>query len=816
MLRNVFLFFLLCSSITLSAQYSIRGKIIDEANEPLVGANVIIEKSNLGVVTDKLGEYTLKGLPEGNYAVKVSFLGFETIEKDVNLTNNVKIDFTLSVSPVMADEVIVQGTKAGNKSPVAFTNVTEKEIEQRSLGQDLPYLLNLTPSMVVTSDAGAGVGYTGFRIRGSDANRVNITVNGIPMNDAESHGVWWVNMPDFASSIDNIQVQRGVGTSTNGAGAFGATINMQTNALEKDAYAEISSSAGSFKTFKNTAQAGTGLLGDHFAFNLRLSKINSDGYIDRATSDLKSFFFSGGYYAKNTIIKANIFSGKEKTYQSWWGVPKVRLENDLEGMMRYEEHWLYTPEQTEHMINSDSRTYNYYTYNNETDNYQQDHYQFFFSRKLGEYLYLNTAIHYTYGRGYYEQYRADDDLTDYNLPALNIITEGDTITTTDLVRQKWLDNDFYGTTFSLNYTYGGLNAIIGGAWNQYVGRHFGKIIWAQYLSEDIKDYEWYRNTGVKTDYNVYGKINYDITDYLNLFGDLQLRHISHDIKGLDDDYRDITQEHDFDFFNPKFGIILKPGVNQQAYASFAVAHREPNRSNFTDADPDGPVPKPEMLRDIEVGYNYKSLILSVGANIYYMDYKDQLILTGEINDVGSAIMVNVDNSFRRGLEIYGGVKITDNLNWEANATFSQNKIINFTEYVDDWDNGGQQVNNPGETDIAFSPGFIASSNLVFEPVKNLNVALISKYVSDQYIDNTSSQERKLDAYFVNNIRVTYQFSLKGVKRIELNLLVNNIFSEEYETNAWVYSYLLGGERYAMDGYFPQAGINFLVGANIRF
>jgi iron complex outermembrane receptor protein len=591
---------------------------------------------------------------------------------------------------------------------------------------------------------------------------------------------------------------------------------MQTNSLEKDAYAEISSSTGSFNTRKNTVKAGTGLLGEHFAFDLRLSKINSDGYVDRASSDLKSFFLSGGYYSKNTIIKANIFSGKEKTYQSWWGVPKVRLENDLEGMMRYEEHYLYSPEETEHMINSDSRTYNYYTYDNETDNYQQDHYQFFYSQKIGDYLHMNAAVHYTYGRGYYEQYRAGDNLADYQLPDLNIISSSDTITTTDLVRQKWLNNDFYGTTFSLNYSNTELDIIFGGACNQYVGRHFGNIIWAQYLSENSKDYEWYLNSGVKTDYNVYFKANYNVTDYLNLFSDIQLRHISHDIKGIDDNNRDITQEHDFNFLNPKLGIILKPSRNQQVYASFAIANREPNRSNFTDTDPDDPAPKPETLRDIEVGYNYKSLMFSVGANIYYMDYKDQLILTGEINDVGSAIMVNVDKSYRRGIEIYGSFQILDNLNWAANATLSQNRIIDFTEHVDDWDTWSQEAYDLGETDIAFSPYLIASNSLVVNPVKNMDLALISKYVSDQFIDNTSSEERKLDAYFVNNVRISYQFSLKEVEKLELSLLINNIFSVEYETNAWVYSYQYDGERYTMDGYFPQAGINFLAGASIRF
>ncbi len=814
MIRNVFIILFSFYSITLFSQYTISGKIIDSESFPLVGANVIIKGTQIGVVTDWNGEYSLKNLPKGIYPVEVSYLGHENKNMEVEVISNVQLDISLKQSAVLADEVIVFATRSGNKSPVAFSNVTKEGIESKNLGQDLPYLLSLTPSMVVSSDAGTGIGYTSFRIRGTDANRINITVNGIPMNDAESHGVWWVNMPDFSSSLENVQVQRGVGTSTNGAGAFGATINMQTSTLEKEPYGTVSGSFGSFNTFKSTVKVGTGLLGDHFAFDLRLSKINSDGYIDRATSDLKSFYFTGGYYARNTIIKTIIFSGKEKTYQAWTGIPKVRLENDLEGMLRYQGHYLYTPEETEHMVQSGSRSYNYYTYENETDNYQQDHFQLFFSQKIGSFLNLNTALHYTYGRGFYEQYKVDNDFADYMLP--DVIIGSDTLTSTDLIRQKWLDSDFYGGTFSLTYHYGSLNAILGGAWNQHDGKHFGKIIWGQYLGETQKDYEWYRSTGLKTDYNMFVKVNYEITGMLNLFTDLQFRTITHKIDGVDDDLRNIVQGHTFNFLNPKIGLVYCPNSNQQAYVSFAVANREPNRSNFTDADPDRPIPKPERLNDYEAGYIYKGLSFSLGANLYYMDYNDQLILTGEINDVGTALMVNVDKSHRAGIEIVGGVKLSDKLSWDANATLSRNKILNFTEYVDDWDNGGQQEYYYHETNIAFSPNFLATSQISLNPVKNLEMNLISQYVSKQYIDNSSSGDRMLNPYFINNIRIAYNFNLRAVRNIEVSMLINNITSEKYETNAWVYSYLLGGERYTMDGYFPQAGINFLAGAKIKF
>lgn len=813
MVRNVFVCFFLFISIIANAQLSIKGKVVDENGVPLAGANVYLN-STTGVITNLDGEFTILRLPTNKYKYKITFIGYEPLEGEIELKSDYFQEFKLTISSVMSDEVIVLATKAGNNVPVAYTNVSREELTKNNLGQDIPYLMSITPSLVTTSDAGAGVGYTGFRIRGTDATRINITVNGIPMNDAESHGVWFVNVPDFGSSVENIQIQRGVGTSTNGAGAFGATINMQTNTLNKEAYSQVSSSFGSFKTFKNTVTAGTGLLHDHFAFDLRLSKITSDGYIDRATSDLKSFFISGGYYSKNTIIKTNIFSGKEKTYQSWNGIPKVRLESDTSGMRRYEDHGLYTHEETQRMMESDPRTYNLYTYKNETDNYQQDHYQLFFSQKLGQKLNVNAAVHYTYGRGYYEQYRTDDDLADYLIP--EIIAGTDTISSSDLIRQKWLDNDFYGTTFSLNYSNEHLNFVFGGAWNKYDGRHFGKVLWGQYLGNISDDYEWYRNTGVKTDYTIYSKVNYKILSVANFYVDLQYRKIQHNISGIDDKLRDITQKHSFDFFNPKAGIIVYPGENQEAYFSYSVGHREPNRANFVDADPDGRQPKAEEMHDIEAGYSIIINRMKAGINLYNMNYKDQLILTGEINDVGDALMINADKSYRRGIELFGGIQILKQLRWNLNVTFSQNKIDDFTEYVDNWDTWSQESFDLGKTDIAFSPEIIANSIIEATVIKNLTISINSQYVGKQYIDNSSSSNRMLDPYLVNNLRFSYTLNPRFIKRAEFQLLINNILNEQYETNAWVYSYLLGGERFEMDGYFPQAGTNFLVGLTFSF
>ena len=805
---------MLLSSVGLFAQYKISGRVYSPDKESLPGASVVIDGTSIGTVTDKNGEFVLEGFKKNSYQIKFSFVGYQTVVKSVNVEKDLSLQIVLPKDEVLTEEVFVYSTRAGQNTPVASTEISKADIKASNLGQDVPYLLSSSPSFVSTSDAGAGVGYTGFRIRGTDATRINVTINGIPFNEAESHDVYWVDLPDFSSSVENIQIQRGVGTSTQGAAAFGATINMQTNALRKDAYAEYNGAGGSFNTLKNTVSVGTGLIKNHFSFDARLSKITSDGFIDRATSNLKSFFLSGGYYADNSILKLNIFSGKEVTYQAWNGVPSVRLNNDIEGMKRYEDHWLYSSKQTAEMLASNSRTYNLYTYENQVDDYQQDHYQLLFNQKFGEYFNLNSALHYTKGRGFYEQYNEDDKFKKYGLP--NVVTEHDTIKSTNLIRQKWLDNDFFGGTFSLNYLNNKSDFTLGAGWNKYLGNHFGEIIWAEYSGTAEKGYEWYRNKGVKTDFNVYAKFNYALTSFLNLYADIQYRNILHSIEGIDDDLRNITQDHDFDFVNPKLGVYFQSTDHSTAYLSWAVGHREPSRSNFTDADPAGKQPTYETLNDFEGGYTFKSSVFSVGANLYFMSYKNQLILTGEINDVGSAIMTNVDDSYRAGVEVVAGVKVLPNLTWDVNVTLSQNKIQNFTEYVDSWDNGGQESFELGSTNIAFSPNVVANSTISYAPINNFKISLLSQYVGDQFIDNSSSEDRKLDAYFVNNIKISYSVKPSFIDEIKFNLLVNNLFNEEYETNAWVYSYIYDGQRWAMDGYFPQAGTNFLLGIDIRF
>ena len=797
----------------LCAQTNLNG-IVKGNGAPLPGASVIIKNTFYGVSTDANGFFEFKNLKQKEITLKVSFIGFETKEFVVNVLANKNIQIELLPDVIFTEEVMISATRAGEKTPMSYTNVSGQEIAQKNMGQDIPYLLQISPSFVATSDAGAGIGYTNFRIRGTDLNRINVSVNGIPLNDAESHGTWFVDLPDLASSLENVQIQRGVGTSTNGAAAFGATINLQTNNINKNSYGNYKTAFGSFNTFKNTLAAGTGLINGKFTVDARLSKVTSNGFIDRASSDLKSFFVSAGYFTENTVIKANVFSGFEETYQAWWGVPSVRLNNDLEGMKRYEEHWLYTPKQTLEMINSDSRTYNYYTYENQVDHYQQDHYQVHFSHKFNSNLIFNTSLHYTYGRGYYENYEEDENLTDYQLP--EIVVGQETIESTDLVNRKWLDNDFYGITYSLKHKKNSNTFTLGGAYNIYNGNHFGKIIWAQFYGKNNINHNWYKNSGLKKDINIFAKYSLQLNSKINLFADMQFRTINYKIAGIDDDLRNITQSHNFNFFNPKLGIFYQLAPNQDIFISYAVANRKQKRAAFVDYPQGYDSPVHETLSDIELGYNYSSSNISFSANYYYMHYKNQLVVTGQINDVGAPIMVNANKSYRTGIELQAGIKLTKNTVWNLNATISSNKIKDFVEYVDNWDTWEQEIFELGTTDLAFSPALIANSQLKFSPLGNLNIGFTSSYVGKQFIDNTSNNERTLNSYFINNLKFDYALKTNLFEEITLHALINNLFNEKYESNAWVYSYILGGERFKMDGYFPQAGIQFMLGVDFNF
>lgn len=780
------------------AQINIKGKVISSTNgAPLAGAFVSLNNNLKAAVTKNDGIFEINNLQPGDYKMIVTYLGFEDWKSDVSFTESRTMLITMEeTSYTFSEDVIISATRAGNKTPMATSTITKENITGYNQGKDIPILLDHLPAIVSTSDAGTGIGYSTFRIRGTDMNRINITVNGIPLNDAESHSVYFVNMPDFATSVSSMQVQRGVGSSTNGAAAFGASVNMQTDAPSSDAYATISNSYGSFNTFKHSVAAGTGLISKKWAVDARLSKLASDGYIDRATANLKSFYLSSGYYGKNTIVKLNIFSGLEKTYQAWDGVPSDLLDSNR----TYNGIGAYTDK-------DGNESY----YENETDNYQQDHYQFILAQSFSKKANLNFALHYTRGKGYYEQYKDAADLSDYGITD----TSANSIET-DLIRQKHLDNHFYGYTLAFNYQpINRLRLTIGNSGNIYDGDHFGKIIWAENAILLGHNYEWYRGTGTKKDLNVFTKAIFQATGRLSLYGDLQLRTLNYEITGIDDDLRNIAQEHNFLFFNPKAGAFLDIHSNGSVYASFAVAHREPNRDNYTDADPLKAQPKAEKLYDYEIGYQYSKPELSLNAGLYYMSYRDQLVLTGDINDVGSAIMMNVDKSYRTGVELSGRYLPIKTLTIGANLTMSKNEIKNFTEKVDNWDSGEQIENEIGTTNLAFSPEMVAGFDVTWEPITRLRATLDGKYVSKQYIDNTSSDELSLDPYFINNLRLTYSVNPKFLKELVFELNVNNLFNIEYETNAWVYKFYYEGKGWKYDGYFPQAGINFMAGLTIK-
>lgn len=806
---------MLVSPLWSLAQTSLNGKVTDKlTGEPLPGASIVINP-NLITTTDIDGNFSFDGLQAGTYNVTVSFVGYTSAQQKVVLPRTQPLNIQLQETAHVTEEVLVTATRASDKTPTTYSTVSKEELEKQNHGQDLPFLLNLTPSVVVTSDAGAGVGYTGIRIRGSDNTRTNVTVNGIPVNDSESAGVFWVNMPDLASSIQNIQIQRGVGTSTNGAGAFGASINVQTSSLNPKPYAEIDNSFGSFNTRKHTIRAGSGLINDRFAMDVRLSAVNSDGYIDRASSDLRSYYLSGGYYGNKTMVKGIAFSGKEKTYQAWGGTPESRLNNDVEGMKEHAANEGYSQAQLDNLLNS-GRTYNIYTYDNETDNYQQDHYQLHLSQEILPDLDFNAALHYTRGRGYYEQYRPNAKFADYGWEPLMI---GDTtITRTDLIRRRWLDNHFYGFTYSFQHNPERLALTIGGGYNEYEGGHYGEVIWARYANTSFIRDRYYDNDGYKTDFNIYAKATYEFTDRVSGYLDLQSRSITYKANGWDNDQKLIDVDEKFNFFNPKAGLQYRLAQGTDIYASYAIAHREPVRNDFVDA-PEGVTPKAEKLGNLELGIKKQSSELAYAINYYYMDYKDQLVLTGELNDVGSSIRTNVDKSYRTGIEVSVAYAIHDKLNMGANITLSKNKIKDFEEvlyqYLDDDVN--IITNHYQDTDIAYSPEVIAGGEISSRPFKGFEVALMPKYVGKQFLDNTSNENRKIDGYFVNDLRMAYNLPVDWAREVKLSLLVNNIFDAMYVSNGFTYSYIYGDDYYVTENfYYPQAGINFLAGLSIKF
>jgi len=766
------------------AQFSIHGIVQDKkTGSALSNATVQLEGTSAIALSDDQGHFTFENLAAGPYTVHVKFIGYIDNTENVELHANMELTFALEENLQVTEEVVVYATRANDKTPTTFTNVGKQTIEKQNFGQDLPIILNWSPSLVTTSDAGAGVGYTGLRIRGSDATRINVTINGIPYNDSESMGTYWVDIPDVASSTQSIQIQRGVGTSTNGAGAFGASVNLQTNTLNAEPYAEIYTSAGSFGTQRYTAKAGTGLLNKHWAFDAKVSKIKSDGYVDRASSDLSSYYISGGYYGEKTMIKAITFGGHETTYQSWNGVDSATLK-------------------TNRRFNSCGAIYDdngnvVRYYNKQVDDYRQDHYQLHLTQRWSKNWNANLSLHYTYGRGYYESYFQGSYFSDLGLPDLTL--KDSTITSGDFVVRQWLDNKFYGATGSVNYEGKKLNVTVGGAWNRYGNaKHFGEIIWAQYAGSVFPGQHYYDGVGQKTDFNIYAKATYTFFERLTAFLDLQGRYVDYRTAGVES-YQNAYDIHDqFNFFNPKLGCSYAPSEKSVLYASYAVANREPNRSDYIDGSVK---PRPEKLGDLEVGWRYNSPRIAFEATYYLMNYTDQLVLTGKLDNVGYPIRANVGKSYRTGIELSGTIRLSSKVNWVANVTVSQNKN---KDYVPD----ETDVTKRRNTTIILSPSLIAGSQFSWNAFKNFQATLLTKFVGKQYLDNTQNENLTLDHYFINDLRFSYQLTPKGMKQLGFGLLLNNIFDVSYSANGYVY----GKAGY----YYPQAGRNFLAMLTLKF
>ena len=686
------------------------------------------------------------------------------------------------------DEVLVRSVRVKPNAPITHSNVTKTQLEPRNLGQDLPILLNFLPSVVTTSDAGAGIGYTGIRIRGVSPLSTNITINGIPYTDAESLGTFWVNLPDFSSSVESLQLQRGVGTSTNGSGAFGASINILTDATSENPSAELSNSFGSYNTQRHTVKFSTGKINDAFELAGRLSKINSDGYVDRAFSDLKSYFLQGTYTNNGTLIKALAFGGHEKTYQSWDGLTQEQLE--------------------------ENRRQNPLTYENEIDNYNQDHYQLHWNQKIDQNWSTNLGLNYTKGRGYFEQYRADDDASTYDgiVEATGVDSFGTAVT--DLIRRRWLDNDYYVVNAAVNYEAAALDLILGGSYSTYDGDHYGEIIWARQFSENasIRD-QYYFGNGRKTDFSVFAKATYTLTSKIDVFGDLQFRNVGYKTTGLTSDLVHMLIDETYGFFNPKLGVTFQFAPNSNVYASYARANREPSRSDFES----NPNIKSEQLNDFEIGWRYNNKSLMINVNSYYMHYNEQLILTGALDDVGAPIRKNSGDSYRLGLEIEAAYAFSNKFKVQPNITFSSNKNKQTFSQIDG------VIKDLGETNISFSPEIVASNMFIYSPLKDLSLNFLTKFVGEQYMGNTDTQTSKLESYAVSDYNVSYQWSPKSiVSSVVVSALINNIFNEKYVSNGYYYtfddSWSVPGEVTTIEGagYYPQATRNFLVGITLKF
>lgn len=793
--------------LTAGAQCRPEGTVSDENGRPLAGANVWVAERQAGAVSLTDGRYALPTLPAGRYAVQFSYVGYETQTLELTVMPNAgacPLDARLQPLAVTTDALIVTAVRVDQRAPMTFTTLNRADLQPRNIGQDAPFLMQWTPSAVVTSDAGTGIGYTGIWIRGADPTRTNITINGIPLNDAESQAVFWVNLPDFMSSAEEVQIQRGVGASTNGPGAFGATININTQKVNREAYASLDGTAGSFNTWRGSLRFGTGLIDERFTLDGRLSRITSDGYIDRASADLRAWFLSGAYLGKRSTLRINAFQGAEVTYQAWYGLDAALVEDPA------------------------TRTFNIAgtekagePYDNEVDDYGQTHLQLLFNHQLNDAWRFNLSGYYTRGAGFFEQYKAGEYLPGYGIAPLG----QDTIS--DLIRRRWLDNHLLGVAYGLHHQHegSGLQFTLGGAYSRYDGGHFGEVVWARFAGLSEIRHRYYDNDGLKTDFNVFAKVNYPIAERWDLYADLQLRQVGYQFLGLDDQLNRIDQEDRLTFVNPKAGITYQASREAQAYLSFGIARREPNRNDYVD-NPPAVRPRPERLYNTELGWRYRTEKLAFEANAYHMYYIDQLALNGQLNDVGEYLRINLARSYRVGLELSGAWQVSAPLSIQANLAVSRNRVARFTEYIDRYDADfnylGQEAIARTETPLAFSPAVVAAAEMRYAfpsgagKAGQWETALQGKHVSKRYLDNSGDEGNVIDPYAFADWRLSYRRQLGGKRALRFSFVVQNITDAQLETNGWSYRYRVDEALTVDRGLYPQAGRNWLVAIGADF
>jgi iron complex outermembrane receptor protein len=796
-------------------KWNLTGVVSNPQGERLAGASVYIENSFIGTYSNSNGEYSLEKLQAGTYTVVCSYMGYTNVIKQILVQSNTVYDIVLSQKAITIEPVVLTAIKAKEQTPVAKINLSKQEIEQQYGTKDIPYVLEQTPSIVATSDNGTGMGYTGMRIRGTDMSRINITVNGIPLNDAESQTVFWVNMADFASSVEEVQIQRGVGTSTNGAASFGASVNFQTVDLQEKPHAQISSSVGSFGTFKQTMSAGTGILDSCLYFGVRVSRLDSDGWVERSFSQHSAAHLTGSYLKGSHRLTANVFLGKERTGISWEGLPDYMLSTNR----RYNVTGLYYDDFGNEAF-----------YDNETDNYWQNHYSLSYGGILSKHITFSLTTHATTGKGFYEQYKDNAKFSKYGIPTVLLsdtvvvinqrqyIFPDSTIKRSDLIRQKWLDNIFYGYTTGITYTKNNTEISLGNSYNIYKGNHFGKVIWVQMIPDFDKSYTWYDNDSEKRDVMVFVKVQQKLFSQLSIFADMQYRNILYTMVGIDDDFTPLHNNFSWNFVNPKVGLYYMLNKRNKVFISYAVANREPTRTDLKDAGKSAKQVTNETLYDTELGYTLTLQKLSTSINVYNMQYVNQLTLTGKLNDVGDPIMENVPDSYRRGIEWSVGARPVQEIAWNASLTLSRNKIHNYTEYsvnyTDTWDEE-PKITELGTTDISYSPNVIASNSIMFYPDKSIYFGFTSKYIGAQFYDNTSDEQRKLPAYAIHNFILAYTKPIYKTS-LTIQLMVNNILDTQYISNAYGWNWYEQNQEKSQSFYYPQAGINYMCKMSLRF